>query len=115
LTFASSQPQHRVLECDPVKILFSLEGGFAYFPGLAQPREVDTEKLPEHDARALRDCVSATHLLELPEGAPTGFPDARTYTITVIDGTRSRTVHLSDPLQNPSLEELVGLLRKFAQ
>jgi hypothetical protein len=98
-----------------VKILFSLEGGFAYFPGLAQPREVDTDQLPVGDAQALQACVSATHLLELPDRAPTSLPDGRTYTITVIDGQHAKTVRLSDPLQNSSLEELIGLLRRFAK
>ena len=98
-----------------MKILFSLEGGFAYFPGLAQPREIDTDQLPESEARALKDCIHASHLLELPEGGAASLPDARTYTITVIDGELSRTVHLSDPLQNPSLEELVGMLRQLTR
>jgi hypothetical protein len=97
-----------------VKILFSIEGGFAHFPGLARPREIDTAQLSKRDAQELTACLSSTHLLERPATTPSSFPDARTYSITVIDGDHSKTVQLNDPVDDSSLESLIALLRRLS-
>ena len=98
-----------------MKIFFSLEGGFAHFPGLAQPREIDTAQLPESDAHALMALLSSSHLLERHAVSPQTIRDARTYTITVIDGDHTQTVQLSDPIGDSALEDLIGLLRQLTQ
>jgi hypothetical protein len=90
-------------------------GGFAHFPGLSQPLEVDTDNLPPEDARAVHDCLEGAGFFELPETQPEPLPDVRVYTITAEDETRCKTMQFSDPLPDAHLETLVGLLRRLAR
>jgi hypothetical protein len=95
-----------------------MEGGIAYFPGLSKRVSVDADQLPE-DARAeLETLVKETNFFELPDrpvrprkkGA-----DYYQYLITIEAGGRRNTLHLVDPIENPGLQRLVGLLRKRAK
>jgi hypothetical protein len=94
-----------------MKIRFSQEGGFAHFPGLEQAFEVNTDHLEPDEARALQDCLERAKFFELPETTPRVVPDARVYTISVTDDGRSKTVRLSDPLEDEHLETLLNVLR----
>ncbi|NOJ81390.1 protealysin inhibitor emfourin [Myxococcus xanthus] len=91
------------------------EGGPAYFPGLARPREVDLTSLPPEQAEALRQCVQAARFFELPPvvGAlPPGAPDARRFTLTVEEGGRRHTVQFIEPVEEPRLHELLEQVTK---
>jgi hypothetical protein len=96
-----------------VRIRFESEGGFGYFPGLQRPIELDTEQLPAQQATKLEQLVQAANLLDRPdetvEPRP-GAADHRTFTITVDDGARSRTLTLAEPLDDQTLQALVDHL-----
>jgi hypothetical protein len=97
-----------------MRIEFQIEGGLAYFPGLSKPRVLDTADLPAAEADRLRRLVDAADLFQQPTAAralPKGAADYRQYTITVEEGGRRRTIHLTDPITNPDLEALVEYLR----
>jgi hypothetical protein len=105
-----------------MRIEFKQEGGLAYFPGLARPVVVDGEQLAAADAAVLQRRVEAAQFFEQPaEGAApkaaasartrAGAADLQRYTITVEDGGRRHTVTLTDPVDDPALEDLLGYLR----
>jgi hypothetical protein len=96
-----------------VRIRFESDGGFGYFPGLQRPIELDTDQLPPQDAARLEQLVQAADLLDRPEEnnePQPGSADHRTYTITIDDGSRSRTLRLADPVQDQALQALVDHL-----
>jgi hypothetical protein len=97
-----------------VKITVQLQGGFGYFPGLAAPRVLDTAQLDARDAGRIRATLAEARFFDRPEPQPLALPDARTYTITVDDGTRERCLQFSDPLPDEHLETLVNLVRHLA-
>src|SRR5215216_727723 len=97
-----------------MRVLFKVEGGLAYFPGLSKPRMIDSADLPAAEADRLRRLVDAAGLFQQSARAralPKGAADYRQYTITVEDGRRRRTVRLADPIGNPDLAALVEYLR----
>lgn len=94
-------------------VTVALEGGLAAFPGLAQPFTVDAAELEPEQADRLGALVAESGFFELSEeGRAVGTPDARTYTVTVTRGGRSRTLTLTDPLPNPALRNLVNLVEQ---
>ena len=94
----------------------SIEGGFAYFPGLAKPIHLDTETLPAQDAEELRRLVAAAHFFSLSESIgqqpARGAADYRRYTIMVDDGSAYHTVQVADPVSDPHLEALITFARE---
>lgn len=100
-----------------MRITLRTDGGLAYFPGLARPVEVDTSSLDADEARDLEGLVGDARFFERadPAAAPAagsgGSADAMTYTLTVEDDGRSRTLTVSDPLPDDALATLVGRLR----
>src|SRR6185295_15901532 len=74
-----------------MQIEFKTEGGMAYFPGLSKPVVIDSDDLPEKEAKELRRQVAEAHFFSLPtrtgELLP-GAADYQTYTITVKDGKK---------------------------
>jgi hypothetical protein len=99
---------------DRVSVTVEVEGGVAAFPGLARPFTVDADDLSPAEAAELIDLVDESGFFSLgPEqGLGKPVPDARTYTVTVRAGDRSRTLTLSDPLPNKALRELVNLVER---
>ena len=101
-----------------MRIEFKMEGGVAYFPGLSKPVSIDTDQLPEHARAELENLVKEAHFFELPGGpAPARKRGADTYQyrITIEAGEQRHTLHLVDPIENPDLQKMVGLLRKRAK
>jgi hypothetical protein len=101
-----------------MKIQFTMDGGFAYFPGLSQPVDIDVASLPTDEATKLTELIHAAQFFALPAQvgtAPPGAADLRTYTITVDENGTSHTVKVSDPISDPTLQELVDHLRADAQ
>jgi hypothetical protein len=98
-----------------VKLRVQQSGGFAHFPGLSQPLEVDTDALPSEDARTVRDCLEGAGFFELLETQPHRLPDARVYTISAEDGSRFKSLQFSDPLPDPHLETLLALVQRLAR
>lgn len=96
-----------------MRLKFETEGGFASFPGLRAPVEIDTGELREEEAAELVRCVEEARFFERPEGPeapPPGAADLRLLTITVEEGARSRTVRMYEPVEDPTLRALIDTL-----
>jgi len=94
-----------------VCIRFKVEGGLAYFPGLASPMTLEVEELPPQEAKAVKALVRASHFFQQPsQEAPRGA-DLQTYVLTVEDAGQSHTVMLCDPISDPELRALVEYLQ----
>ncbi len=88
-------------------------GGFGSFPGLAAPFALETESLPEEEARELLALVRRARLYEreaTPLPAAARRADARSYRLTVEGPAGRRTLVLHDPLE-PELGALLEFLR----
>lgn len=101
-----------------MRIEFKMEGGVAHFPGLSKPVSIDTEQLPEDARVELENLVEETQSFKLPAGtAPrrNKGADYFQYRITIEAGGQRHTLNLVDPVENPALQKLVGILRKRAK
>jgi hypothetical protein len=101
-----------------MRIEFQTEGGVAYFPGLSRPVVIDSEALAEERASELKRLVEAARLFERPTvaGVPRqGAADYRQYTISVEEGGRQHTVQLVDPVEDPTLQQLLRFLQTQAR
>jgi hypothetical protein len=101
-----------------MRIEFQTEGGIAHFPGLSRPVVIESDALAEEDARELQHLVEAARFFERPTdtGAPRrGAADYRQYTITVEEGGRQHTIRLTDPVEDPSLQQLLHFLQTKAR
>ncbi len=97
-----------------MRIELQTEGGIAFFPGLNKPVVVDSGDLPKEQAAQLQQLIDSTHLFDLPAASrslPKGAADMRSYTITVEDGPRRRTVRLNDPIEDTRLQALIDFLQ----
>lgn len=98
-----------------MRISFSRSGGLAAFPGLAAPVTLDTSSLAPAEASLLEQLVRDVRFADLPPrvgSAPAGAADYRTYVITVDDGGRSHTIHVTEPIADPTLQSLVRRLER---
>ncbi len=96
-----------------MRFKFETEGGFASFPGLRAPVEIDTGELREEEAAELVRCVEEARFFQRPEGPaepPPGAADLRLHTVRVEEGTRSRTVRVYEPVGDPALRALIDAL-----
>lgn len=98
-------------------IEFMVDGGVAYFPGLSTPRVLDSTTLESASAEKLRKLVDAACFFEQPAARSSvtkGAADYRNYTLTIVDGKRRRTLHLSDPIDDAPMQALVDYVRAHA-
>ena len=81
-----------------MRIAWSVDGGFAVFPGLAGPFALDTGTLPPDDAARVAALVDAARFFDRPSPspAPPSGCDARRYRVTIDDGVRHRTLEFAD-------------------
>jgi hypothetical protein len=101
-----------------MRIVFTTEGGLAFFPGLSQPALIDSHDLSAAEAAELARLLDAACFFELPENSRAphrSAADYRQYTITVENKNRRHTVRLADPAENPQLQALLDFLRRHAQ
>jgi hypothetical protein len=104
-----------------LRIRLQSDGGFGFFPGLNEPVIVDTADLPPGRAAGLERLVAAADFFGRPEqaGAPApgpGAADQRHYTITVEDDDgRSRTVEMTEPVEDAALMALIDSVRGAAR
>jgi hypothetical protein len=97
-----------------MQISLKENGGPAFFPGLAKPRTVELDSLPEQDQQELRQLVEACDFFQLPqssEPAP-GNPGQVYYTLTVKEDQREHTVCVLAPVKSQALEGLVQCVRR---
>jgi hypothetical protein len=101
-----------------MRIEFQTEGGIAHFPGMSRPVVIEGDALTEEDAPELQRLLEAARFFERPTaaGAPrSGAADYRQYTITVEEGGRQHTIRLADPVEDPSLQQLLRFLQAKAR
>ena len=99
-----------------MRIKFEMSGGFAYFPGLNKPSSIDTEHLEPQQASKIESMINNARFFDLPShfGTPApGAADYRTFILTVEDDQRCHVVHLSEPIGNAVLQELVDYLQNL--
>ncbi|AHC36907.1 hypothetical protein A7317_19455 [Pseudomonas fluorescens] len=97
-----------------MQISIKENGGPAFFPGLAKPRTVQLDTLPEPDQQELRQLIEASNFFELPQStAPEpGNPSQVHYTLTVTEGEREHTVCVLAPVKSQALDGLVQCVRR---
>ncbi len=101
-----------------MRVQLKIEGGLAYFPGLARPRVINSDKLSKEEAAELERFVNAAHFFELPDRVGTvqkGAADYRQYIVTIAEGRRSHTVRLTDPVEDTNLQALLDFIRSRAK
>jgi hypothetical protein len=98
-----------------MRVHLQVSGGVGFFPGLATPRTVNVDELPETDQQSLRAVVDASQFFSLPPriAAPPGAADYRTYQITIEDGARHHTVSVAEPVTSAPLQQLVQVVRSL--
>jgi len=92
-------------------IRFKVEGGLAYFPGLAAPLTLDVESLPSQEAKTVKEMVQAAHFFQQPSQAAPRGADLQTYILSIEDHGQEHTVQLCDPISDAKLQALVDYLR----
>jgi len=97
-----------------MRIRFQTDGGLGHFPGLNEPVSIDTAELPPEEAAHIEGLVGGADFFGRPEAAGVPAPgaaDLRRYTITVDASGRSRTLELTDPVEDTALNALIDSLR----
>ncbi|MGK6324696.1 protealysin inhibitor emfourin [Sphingomonas sp. DT-51] len=92
----------------------TIEGGLAYFPGLAQQRVLSFDRLTAPERQEIATLAEDAHFFDCtPDGRRPG-PDARTYTLGLTINGRSRDLCVAEPISDPSLARLVTTVRRLA-
>jgi len=94
-------------------IIYKVDGGFAYFPGLSEPHTIDTAKIDPALAAEIESMLNKTHFFEKTAQISTPAPgaaDYRTYTITVEHDKGRHVVQAVEPVGNPEVFELIEYL-----
>ena len=97
-----------------MKISIKENGGPAFFPGLATPRTVELNTLPEPDQQELRQLIEASNFFQLPQSTTPepGNPGQVHYTLTVKEGQQEHTVCVLAPVKSQALDGLVQCVRR---
>jgi hypothetical protein len=95
-----------------MRVRFKMDGGFVYLPARSEPTTIDTDDLPEEEAKDLERLIEAAGFFELPETSspPRGAADYLRYTISATTPEHSHTVQLTDPIEDPHVRALVEYL-----
>lgn len=100
------------------RVSYRVEGGLAYFPGLAAERTFETEALPRSQCDALLDLFDTVtaHRPEPPAPEPRrGVADQQSYVIEVRGGSGVRRLVVSEFDRDPAARELVARVRDCAE
>lgn len=103
-----------------MRVLYRVVGGFAYFPGLSQPRIFTSEQLSDDQVEHLKDLIRAADFFELPpevppERLPARGADRQQIVITIEDLAREHTVHFSDAEEFPEAEALIEYIQEILE
>ena len=97
-----------------IRVHLQRSGGIAYFPGLAAPRTIDVDTLPEPTRDTVINLLEESHFFALASSPPPGGgADYYTYRITVEDDARSHTVVVFEPALSGPLQRLIALLQNL--
>jgi Emfourin len=95
-----------------IRVSFQVSGGLAFFPGLAAPRTIDVDTLPERTRLEMTSLIEESRFFSLPSPAlPPGPADCQTYRITIQDDARQHTIVVSDPVMSRPLQRLIEVLQ----
>ena len=92
-----------------------IEGGFAHFPGRARDHAVALDDLDPPVREHLCTLADAADFFgcAAPEVSPSS--DARTYTLGLTLGDRTRELRVAEPIRDPALAELVSTVRRLGE
>lgn len=92
-----------------------VEGGFAHLPGLARERSVALDALPPPEREEVCALADAADFFGCAAPDAAARPDARTYTLALTLGDRTRELRLAEPIRDPALARLVSTVRRLGQ
>jgi len=100
-----------------VRVELSIDGGFAYMPGLARPIIADATQLPAEDAAQLRRLCEAALAAGRQGGASPALPipDGRRYRLTIEFGAVRRELTAADPVIEPEVAALIRFVQDRGQ
>ena len=100
-----------------MRVELSIDGGFAYIPGVAKSIVVDAARLAPTDATHLaRLCGAALAVTpRTPSAPPSTMPDARRYRLTIRTAGAPRILAAADPVDEPALEALIEFVTMHGQ
>lgn len=99
------------------RVSYRVEGGIAYFPGLAVEKTFETEALPRAQRDAFLDLFETVRARRQGPSAPStrrGAADQQSYVIDVRESSGVRRLVVSEFDQDPAAQELVARLRDCA-
>ena len=99
------------------RVRYHVEGGIAFFPGLAAERAFETEALPparRDELLGLFDTVCTHRLSSAGPTVPEGAADQQTYVIEVQEASGVRRLVVGEFDQDPVARELLARLRDCA-
>lgn len=87
-----------------------VEGGFAHIPGRARDHAVALDALDAPVREHLCTLADAADFFGCAAPDATPHPDARTYTLALTLGDRSRELRVAEPIRDPALAKLVSTI-----
>jgi hypothetical protein len=97
-----------------MKVTLAVHGGLAAGLRLGRPPlVVDVSTLPDAEARALTELLSAVRA-DPPTAEARAVPDAMSYTVTVDDGPSPEVLRRTDTTMSREFADLVDRLRRLA-
>ena len=99
---------------DAVRVELTIDGGFAYIPGLAGPIVLDGAQLAAADAgelgRLCRAALAVTKRASAKQRA--AMPDARRYQLTIALDDKKHELVAADPISPPAVAALIAFVRQ---
>lgn len=92
-----------------------IDGGFAYIPGLMREQVVRFRDLAPCVADEIVRSADDARFFDRPATPPSSLPDARTYTLCLSIGSRTHEACIAEPIADPALARLVGIVRQLAR
>jgi len=102
------------LAADAVRVELTIDGGFAYIPGLAGPIVVDGAQVAAAEAGELRRlCRAALAVTTSAAGTKrAATPDARRYQLTIVIDDKKHELVAADPVNPPAVAALIAFVRQ---
>ena len=97
-----------------MRVELTIDGGFAYIPGLAGPIVLDGAQLAAADAGELRRLCRAALAVTKRASAKqrAAIPDARRYQLTIVIDDARHELTAADPISPPAVAALIAFVRQ---
>ncbi|KQM89540.1 hypothetical protein ASE70_16315 [Sphingomonas sp. Leaf22] len=92
-----------------------IEGGLAHFPGLAKEHTVCFGDLTSPQRAELAELADQAGFFDCAPAENRAQPDARTYTVGLTIGERSREICVAEPITDPAMAKLVSVVRRLSK